>query len=82
MADGYTIKELVSELREEQKQQTQHTSRILASLENIDKHLEKLNSKVASHESRFVKLEGFQLKVMTVWGIATFVLITAINKFL
>jgi hypothetical protein len=80
--DGYTLKELVGELRQEQKLQTQHTASILASLENIDKHLTQLNSKVASHEKRFVKLESFQTKVMTAWGIATFIIVTAANKFL
>lgn len=82
MSEGYTLKEMVGELRQEQKVQTGHTASILASLENIDKHLAQLNSKVATHEKRFSGLESFQTKVMTIWGISTFVAVTVINKLL
>jgi hypothetical protein len=82
MSEGYTLKELVGELRQEQKIQTKHTASILTSLENIDKHLETLNSKVATHEKKFTTIESFQTKVMTVWGIGTFVAVTVINKLL
>jgi hypothetical protein len=80
MSEGYTLKEMVGELREDQKTQTLHTANILSSLENIDKHLGQLNSKVATHEKRFVGLESFQTKVMTVWGVSIFVVVTALNK--
>lgn len=99
MSEGYTLKELMEELRVEQKQQTQNTATILASLENIDKNLETLNSKVATHEKKVqiveimekevkeirvltAQLTSFQTRVMAVWGIATFVAVTAINKFI
>lgn len=99
MSEGYTLKELVGELRQEQRVQTGHTASILASLENIDKHLAQLNSKVATHEKKVqtvevmqkevkeiraltTQLTSFQTRVMAVWGIATFVAVTAINKFL
>jgi hypothetical protein len=82
MADGYTLKELVQELRNDNKQFLTTQTSILSSLESIDKHLQQLNSKVASHEKRFVTLESFQTKVMTVWGIAIFFVVTAINKFI
>lgn len=80
--DNYSLKEMIQELRGEQKEQTRHTAIILTTLENIDKHLANLNSKVASHEKRFSGLETFQTKVMTVWGIAIFIIVTAINKLL
>jgi hypothetical protein len=78
--EGYSLKELVQELRAEQKQQTIHTSSILTTLENIDQHLLKLNSKVAAHERQLGDLGTFQTRVMTVWGIAIFIIVTVINK--
>jgi hypothetical protein len=79
-SDCYTLKELVQELRADQKQQTIHTTAILTTLENIDNHLSKLNSKVASHEKQLNSLGTFQTKVMTVWGVAIFIIVTVLNK--
>lgn len=66
---GYDLKEMVQELRAETKEQSTVLTRVCVSLENIDKHLSQLNSKVASHEKRFNGLEAFQTKVMTAWGL-------------
>jgi hypothetical protein len=82
MSEGYSLKEMIQELRVEQRQQTVHTASILMTLENIDDHLTKLNSKVASHEQQLGSLGTFQTKVMTVWGLAISVVVIAINKFI
>lgn len=82
MADGYSLKELVQELRSEQKDQIKQIERILSTLQNIDKHLEQLNSKVVTQERRLNGFSTFQTKVMMVWGFFTFVIVTAVNKFI
>jgi len=81
-SDGYTVKELVQELRSESRQTTATQASMLTSLQNIDRHLTQLNSKVASHEKKIIGLGTFQTKVMTVWGISIAVVTTVISRIL
>ena len=82
MAEGYTIKEMVQELRSHQSAQTETLVRVCSTLENIDKHLNALTQETKSLEQRTSKLEEFQSKAMVVWGVATFVVVTVVNQFL
>ena len=77
---GYTVKELVEELRADNKISIATQAAMLNSLENIDRHLTQLNSKVATHEKKIANLGTFQTKVMTVWGISIAVVTTVITK--
>jgi len=77
---GYTVKELVEELRADNKISIATQAAMLNSLENIDKHLTQLNSKVATHEKKIATLGTFQTRVMTVWGISIAVVTTVISK--
>jgi len=77
---GYTVKELVQELRLESRQNVATQAAMLNSLQNIDKHLTQLNSKVATHEKKITNLGTFQTKVMTVWGVSIAVVTTAISR--
>ena len=77
---GYTVKELVQELREDNKKSIATQASILKSLENIDRHLTQLNGKVATHEKKITNLGTFQTRVMTVWGISIAVVTTVISK--
>ena len=77
---GYTVKELVQELRLESRQSVATQAVMLNSLQNIDKHLTQLNSKVASHEKKIATLGTFQTKVMTVWGVSIAVVTTVISR--
>ena len=78
--DGYTVKELVQELRTESRLSVATQAAILNSLENIDRHLTQLNSKVATHEKKINNLSTFQTKVMTVWGISIAIVTTVISR--
>jgi len=78
--ESFTVKELVQELRTESKQSNATQAVILSTLEGINSHLGKLNSKVATHEKKINSLGTFQTKVMTVWGVAIFVVTTVITK--
>ena len=77
---GYTVKELVEELRSDNKISIATQAAMLNSLQNIDKHLTQLNSKVATHEKKITNLGTFQTKVMTVWGVSIAVVTTAISR--
>ena len=77
---GYTVKELVQELREDNKASIATQAAMLNSLENIDRHLTQLNSKVAKHEQKIATLGTFQTRVMTVWGVSIAVVTTVISK--
>lgn len=77
---GYTVKELVQELRLESRQSVATQAAMLNSLENIDRHLTQLNSKVATHEKKITNLGTFQTKVMTVWGVSIAVVTTVIAR--
>jgi len=79
-SDGYTVKELVQELRLESRQSVVTQAAMLNSLENIDRHLTQLNSKVAKHEQKITNLGTFQTKVMTVWGVSIAVVTTIISR--
>ena len=78
---GYTVKELVQELRLESRVSVATQASMLNSLENIDRHLTQLNSKVAMHEQKINSLGTFQTKVMTVWGVSIAVVTTVISRF-
>jgi len=77
---GYTVKELVEELRADNKISIATQAAMLNSLENIDRHLTQLNSKVATHEKKIATLGTFQTRVMTVWGLSIAVVTTVISK--
>ena len=77
---GYTVKELVQELRLESRQNVATQAAMLNSLENIDRHMAQLNSEVASHEQKINNLGTFQTKVMTVWGVSIAVVTTIISR--
>ena len=77
---GYTVKELVQELRLESRQNVATQAAMLNSLENIDRHLTQLNSKVATHEKKIATLGTFQTRVMTVWGVSIAVVTTIISR--
>lgn len=57
--DTFSVKEIVVDLRQEMRQLREGNdialktqAQILGTLSNIDSHLEKLNSKVATHEKK------------------------------
>ena len=77
---GYTVKELVQELRLESRQSVATQAAMLNSLENIDRHLTQLYTKVATHEKKIATLGTFQTRVMTVWGVSIAVVTTVISR--
>ena len=79
-SDGYTVKELVQELREDNKKSIATQAAMLNSLENIDRHLTQLNGKEATHEKKIDTLGTFQTRVMTVWGISIAAVTTVISR--
>ena len=79
-SSGYTVKELVEELRADNKISIATQAAMLNSLENIDKHLTQLNSKVATHEKKIATLGTFQTRVMTVWGLSIAIVTTVISR--
>ena len=71
-SDGYTVKELVQELRLESRQSVATQASMLNSLENIDRHLQTLNSKVASHVIAIAEIQTEHTKVRAYAGATKF----------
>jgi hypothetical protein len=80
--DSYTLKEMLQEVRMTQHEQVSRIASIGTTLENISKHLEQLNSKVARHEKRLADFATFRDKAMVVWGFIVFFFSISINKVL
>jgi len=78
---GYTVKELVQELRDDNKASIATQASILKSLENIDSHLLTLNSKVASHVIAIAEIQTEHTKVRAYAG-ATKFYATAVSMFI
>ena len=77
---GYTLKEMVQELRTYQKEQTKTMIEILGHAKNVDEHLDSLNSKVATNAIKINKLETFQTRAMLVWSFVVFIVVTFFNR--
>jgi len=78
---GYTVKELVQELRDDNKASIATQASILKSLENIDRHLQTLNGKVASHVIAIAEIQTEHTKVRAYAG-ATKFYATAVSMFI
>jgi hypothetical protein len=80
MAENFTVKEILQEVRGDNKQALQTQAAILNTLEGIDKHLNTLNSKVANHEKRLVNGENFIVRAQVIWAGAVLVIGYVANK--
>ena len=78
---GYTVKELVQELRDDNKASIATQASVLKSLENIDRHLQTLNSKVATNVLDIATLKTEHTKVRAYAG-ATKFYATAVSMFI
>jgi len=70
MTDSYTMKEMMRETRETQKEDSARLIRILAHVEDIDRHLDELNSKTATNIKNIAKNEKSILHIKTVYTTA------------
>lgn len=91
--DSYSIKEILARLDSRvelvvvnqsriENEQTRHIAFANESLLSIDKHLEKLNSKVAEHEKQLGEQKSIITKISTIVGIGASVITLAISKYL
>lgn len=82
--EGFTLKEMVKQVRDEQRSALVTQTSMLETLKGIDNHLDKLNSKVADHEERIHALKaehtrvkgfaaGVSLVIGTVWTMFNFI---------
>lgn len=55
---------------------------IKSELHHIKEQTTRTNGRLLKAEDKLEGLSSFQTKVLTVWGVVTFVIVTAINKFL
>ena len=86
-SEGYTVKEMLTKVLERQEEQFKQNEEMRISQaishahdEATNKHLDKLNSKVATHEKKIVNLGTFQTRVMTVWGLSIAAVTTVISR--
>ena len=87
--EGYTLKEMIQEIRLAQQAHELKSNMQLATLESIDAHLKNLNSKVATNVINIAKntndidgLKTFQTRALVVWGGVVFILAALAPKVL
>ncbi len=80
--DNFSLKDIVIEVRNEQKIHNDNSIKMATTLESIEIQMKKLIAICEDHEKRIQKQEGFQGKVMMIWGVAIFVMTTVANKVL
>ena len=78
MKETLTNKEILIRLLD----RTEDMPSIRSSIENIDKHLEALNSKVAAHEKQLLTFRDFRTKVVTYGSLAILFVPYFINRIL
>ena len=66
--NSYTVKEMLQEVRTDNKQALETQASILTTLKGIDEHLGTLNSKVATHEKMIGELGTEHTKFKAVWA--------------
>jgi len=80
--DNFSLKDMVIEVREDQKISREAHIKMAATLENVEIILKKMASSVEDHEVRLQKQEGFQGKAMMVFGFFVFIMTSIANKVL
>jgi hypothetical protein len=78
--ENFSLKDMIIEVRDDQKLNREDHIKMRATLENVEIILKKMAISDEDHEQRIQKVEGFQGKIMVVWGIAVVVFTTVINK--
>lgn len=68
MSEGFSNKEMLIKIIDQNEQFLITQTKILSHSENVDNHLELLNSKVASHEGKIKNLGDEHIKARTVFG--------------
>ena len=81
-SDSYSLKEMLQEVRDEGRDSSETLIKVNATLESINDHLSKLNSKVATHEKQLGELSIFRTQAMVVWGFGVVLVSTAANNIL
>lgn len=78
--DNFSLKDMIIELRDEQKKHNDNAIKMSATLESMELQMKKFLAISEDHETRIQKQEGFQGKAMMVWGFVIFLLTTVANK--
>jgi len=68
--NGYTMKEMMREMRETQKEDSARLISMLEHAKNVDNHLDELNSKTATNIENIAKNEKSILHIKTVYTTA------------
>jgi len=80
--DVYTLKEMLQEVRDDNREAIETQGVILGEIKNICQHLERLNSKVATHELQIAEQREFRTRVLTIWAVFTVAASTVASKVL
>lgn len=65
MSDGYTLKEMVTKVLEQNEKALITQTKLLSHAENVDAHLTQLNGKVMKHEKSINNLREDHTKAKT-----------------
>lgn len=73
MSEGYTVKEIVTELRSENRQALEVQSTILAELKSMNLQLSGVVERVDDNQKRINTVETFVTKAQMIWSGAVLV---------
>jgi hypothetical protein len=80
--DVYSLKEMIQEVRDDNRTAIETQATILSEIKGICSHLERLNSKVATHELQIAEQKEFKVRAMTLWAVFTVAASTVASKVL
>jgi hypothetical protein len=80
--NNFSLKDMIIEVRNEQKVSNEAHIKMAVTLENMELSMKKFLAIAEDHEARLQRQEGFQGKALMVWGFAVFVMTAVANKVL
>lgn len=80
--DNFSLKDMIIEVRNEQKVSNEAHIKMAVTLENMELSMKKFLATAEDHEKRIKDMEGFRGKAMVIYGIVVIIFTVFVNKVL